>query len=518
MFFDDVFGQDHIVTVLKNQCSTGKTSHAYLFCGSRGTGKTTAAKILAKAVNCLDIRAGNPCGVCQNCLLVESGAATDINEIDAASNNSVDNIRDLRDEVVYVPAALKKRVYIIDEVHMLSTSAFNALLKTLEEPPENVVFILATTELNKIPATILSRCQRFEFRRIDSDIIRKRIQYYAEKEGIKLETEAAELIARLADGGMRDALSMLESCSAGNSETGKVDLAFVQDRLGVSGSDSALLLLENVAKKNVSGCISIIAMLHSSAKDLNSFLGDLLRLVRDILVLSRTGDKNTISSFLSDEETDRLSSLSKTFKTEELLYFSTVLEDTFFRLGRYSSNKRFELEMTAIKLCDTSLDSSPAALAARISVLESGSFTSIKREADKQSPQIQEKDSSFDIESSANENIQPDDSSKEAVIAEQPKGDNHPVKFPDVKKFLEKLKKEPQLYALAEVSSLRFTEKGLTIGCDPFVANMLSQKTSLIKLEDALKELCGEGFTITISGKKEVVNEEKSSLDDLKIY
>lgn len=506
--FDDVLGQDHIVTVLKNQCSTEKTSHAYLFCGSRGTGKTTAAKILAKAVNCLSLKDGNPCGVCDNCILVDSGVATDINEIDAASNNSVDNIRDLRDEVVYSPAALKKRVYIIDEVHMLSASAFNALLKTLEEPPENVVFILATTELNKIPSTILSRCQRFEFRRIDSDVIKSRIEFVAKEEGINLQKEAAELIARLADGGMRDALSMLESCAGGLTDE-TVDLAFVQDRLGVSGADSAITLLENIAEKNVGSCLKIISAIHLSAKDLNSFLGDLLKLVRDILVLSRTGDKNLISTFLSDEETDRLSDLSKSFKTEELLYFSAVLEDTYFRLGRYSSNKRFEIEMAVIKLCDPSLDNSSSALAARISALENAKVsTPIIFEKVKIEQQAAAEEEEEDVVEQATEEAEPKKSE-----TKQPKR----KRLPDIKEFLEKLKKEPQLYAFAEVSNLQFTENGLTIICEPFVANMLKQKTSLIKLEDALKELCGEGFTVTISDKKEAV-EEKSSLDDLKIY
>ena len=211
--FDEVYGQDHITSILKYQCATGKFSHAYLFCGSRGTGKTTCAKILAKAVNCLNPTPAGPCGECAACRSIDSGAATDVLEMDAASNNGVDDIRDIRDEVIYTPSELKYRVYIIDEVHMLSASAFNALLKTLEEPPEHVVFILATTELQKLPATIISRCQRFDFRRISTDDLCARLHKIAREEDIDLSEEAARLIARQAQGGMRDAVSLLELCA-----------------------------------------------------------------------------------------------------------------------------------------------------------------------------------------------------------------------------------------------------------------------------------------------------------------
>ncbi|MBQ2377933.1 MAG: DNA polymerase III subunit gamma/tau, partial [Clostridia bacterium] len=211
--FDDVCGQDHITSVLKYECQSGKFSHAYLFCGSRGTGKTTCAKILAKAVNCEDIQNGNPCGKCPSCLAIDNGSAIDVLEMDAASNNGVDNIRDIRDEVVYTPSMLKYRVYIVDEVHMLSNSAFNALLKTLEEPPAHVIFILATTEMHKLPSTIISRCQLFDFRRISVPVITARLLKIAEADGIEISPDAAALIARIAQGGMRDAVSLLELCS-----------------------------------------------------------------------------------------------------------------------------------------------------------------------------------------------------------------------------------------------------------------------------------------------------------------
>ncbi|MBQ5772277.1 MAG: DNA polymerase III subunit gamma/tau, partial [Clostridia bacterium] len=235
--FDDVCGQEHITSILRYEVEHRAFSHAYLFCGSRGTGKTTCAKILAKAVNCEHPVNGNPCGTCASCQAIDSGAATDVLEMDAASNNGVDNIREIRDEVIYSPSSLRCRVYIIDEVHMLSTPAFNALLKTLEEPPEHVVFILATTELQKLPATIISRCQRFDFRRISTDVLIGRLTHIAKAEGIALEADAARLLARLAQGGMRDAISLLELC-AGSRRS--VTVETVEESVGLTGREAVM--------------------------------------------------------------------------------------------------------------------------------------------------------------------------------------------------------------------------------------------------------------------------------------
>ena len=245
--FDDVCGQDHITSILKYEVANNKTTHAYLFCGSRGTGKTTCAKILSKAVNCENPVNGNPCNNCHSCRSVDAGIATDVYEMDAASNNGVEHIRDIRDEVLYTPSELKNRVYIIDEVHMLSQSAFNALLKTLEEPPENVIFILATTETQKIPATILSRCQRFDFRRIPTKTIADRLIYIAEKEGFKVDYDAAFLIGKLAQGGMREAISMLELCS-GEHET--ITTQVVIDTTGINIRSSVFNTINAIHDKN----------------------------------------------------------------------------------------------------------------------------------------------------------------------------------------------------------------------------------------------------------------------------
>ena len=247
--FDDVCGQEHITSILKYEASKGNFNHAYLFCGSRGTGKTTCAKILAKVINCENPKDGNPCGECAACRSIDDGSATDVLEMDAASNNSVESIRDLRDEVVYPPTNLKYRVYIVDEVHMLSDSAFNALLKTLEEPPSYVVFILATTELHELPATIISRCQRFEFRRMPVEVLTARLEKIAAAENIDIEKGALQILAKQAQGGMRDAISLLDLCSGG-SRGKRIDEDAVNDIVGISGRATLERLVNAIADKN----------------------------------------------------------------------------------------------------------------------------------------------------------------------------------------------------------------------------------------------------------------------------
>ena len=253
--FDDVSGQLAVTQTLKTQLLTGKMSHAYLFTGSRGTGKTSCAKILAKAVNCLNPQDGNPCNCCSACQSIDSGSCMDVLEIDAASNNGVDNVRDLRDDAVYTPSQVKMRVYIIDEVHMLSISAFNALLKIIEEPPEHLLFILATTELHKVPATILSRCQRFSFRRISQEDIAARLQYVAYQEDIDLDDSAARVLARMADGGMRDGLSLLDQCASAT--TGELNAERVYQCLGIAGEQKCGELMGYIANHDTKSALSL---------------------------------------------------------------------------------------------------------------------------------------------------------------------------------------------------------------------------------------------------------------------
>ena len=361
--FDEISGQEHITSILKKQCANNRVSHAYLFCGTRGTGKTSSAKILAKAINCENPVDGNPCNQCFACRSIDNGSATDVLEIDAASNNKVDNIRDLRDEVVYPPSVLKKRVYIVDEVHMLTDSAFNALLKTLEEPPEYVVFILATTEMNELPPTIISRCIRFDFSRINAESIKSRIEFVANQENIPLADGASDLLARLADGSMRDALSLLEACSNGYS--GELTTDVVRSVLGLASDDLIYSLLRAISNKDVPTAINIVDQIHKSSKDISVFIDDLSVVVRDIIVekqLSSYG-KNSGKQISNPEIVAELSS-------ELLFYISSVLEETQSRISRYSMNKRVVLDMAIIKMCDRTVSDSPKSLTARIADLE----------------------------------------------------------------------------------------------------------------------------------------------------
>ena len=281
--FDDVVGQQGVTQTLKNQLQTGRLSHAYLFTGTRGTGKTTCAKILAKAVNCENPQDGNPCNRCAACRSIDAGACMDVLEIDAASNNGVDSVRALRDDAVYTPAEVKKRVYIIDEVHMLSLSAFNALLKIIEEPPEHLLFILATTELHKVPATILSRCQRFAFRRIVPEDIVGRLNYIAYQESIELEPDAAAFLARLADGGLRDAVSLLDQCASAAQGAVTVDEACKV--LGLAGARQTAALMEAVGKHDAAAALSIFNTQYAEGKDLGAMLDELCAVARDLLIL-----------------------------------------------------------------------------------------------------------------------------------------------------------------------------------------------------------------------------------------
>ena len=364
--FDDVYGQEHITSVLKYEVEHAKLSHAYLFCGSRGVGKTTCAKILAKAVNCESPKNGEPCGVCPSCLAIESGSATDVLEMDAASNNGVDNIRDIRDEVAFAPSLLKYRVYVVDEVHMLSTSAFNALLKTLEEPPEHVIFILATTELQKLPATIISRCQRFEFKRISSERLSARIELIAREEGIKLTPDASHLIARLSQGGMRDAISLLELCSGGDQE---ITAELVNETVGSTGRERTACVASAVAHKDYDTIFDEIAELVRSSKSMTVFWEDMLSFWRDMLIFKTTPEAARYLD-LTDSETSALSDIASYFTRETLLWHCRLLDDALIKMNRSASTARMTAELTLLRMCDERLNSGNDSLLSRISKLE----------------------------------------------------------------------------------------------------------------------------------------------------
>ncbi len=364
--FDEVCGQEHITNILKYEVANSKFSHAYLFCGSRGTGKTSCAKILSRAVNCLDSKNGNPCGKCAACLSIENGSATDVLEMDAASNNGVDNIRDIRDEVVYTPSSLKYRVYIIDEVHMLSTSAFNALLKTLEEPPEHVIFILATTELHKLPATIISRCQRFDFRRITTKVLKDRLLHIASNEGIEIEDSAAQLIARQAQGGMRDAISLLELCAGSRV---KIDDALVHDSIGSTGRGALIRLCETVINKDFDGIFEIISNAVNSSRDISVFWQELLSLYRDLLIVKISSRPSEYLD-LTDSEASALRSLASKMSQETLSYHCSLIEDAYLTMQRSNTVKRIVAELTLVRMCEPRLSGSTQATLDRIAELE----------------------------------------------------------------------------------------------------------------------------------------------------
>ncbi len=381
--FDDVCGQEHITSVLRYEVEHAALSHAYLFCGSRGTGKTTCAKILAKAVNCENPAAGSPCGKCAACLAIENGSATDVMEMDAASNNGVDNIRDIRDQVVYSPSLLKYRVYIVDEVHMLSPSAFNALLKTLEEPPAHVIFILATTELQKLPATIISRCQRFDFRRISVPVLSDRLSYIAKEEKIDLSPDAAEAIARAAQGGMRDAISLLELCAGA---TMKVDLATVFDMMGSGGREELLELVGAIMRADYDKIFDTVAAVVASARDLTVFWQDLIALYRDLLVI-KTAANAAAYLDLTDSEAAALGKAAAGYSRARLLAHCRLLEDALFAMQRANAVKRMVAELTLVRMSDLTLDTAPENLVARLTRLEdalaAGAFRTFPAKAEK---------------------------------------------------------------------------------------------------------------------------------------
>ena len=364
--FDSVCGQEHVTDVLKYQVADGRVSHAYLFCGSRGTGKTSCAKILAKAVNCLNPKDGNPCNECAACVSINKGLATDVIEMDAASNNGVDNVRDIKEEVVYSPAELKYRVYIIDEVHMLSASAFNALLKTLEEPPGHVIFILATTELQKLPSTIVSRCQHYDFRRLSAKVLVDRLQFIAKEEGIVLEDSAALLIARMAAGGMRDAISLFELC-AGSGRA--VDEAVAAEILGAGNRNAVFAMVKAIIAKDYGAIYQEVAKNVMESKDLTVFWQDLIDTYRDMMVV-KTGKDAVTYLDLTEGEYGTLKELAAAISLETMIYHSKLMDEALYGIQRVGLNKRSTIELALTRMCEPRLSTSYEALLTRISRLE----------------------------------------------------------------------------------------------------------------------------------------------------
>lgn len=397
--FSEVVGQEHITETLKNELAAGKTVHAYLFTGTRGTGKTSCAKILAKAVNCLNPQEGDPCLKCESCLSVAKGENTDIVEIDAASNNSVDSIRELRDQVSFAPSSSKYRVYIIDEVHMLTVSAFNALLKTLEEPPAHVVFILATTEVHKLPATILSRCQRFDFRRIEADRICERIQYIADKEGLTVSDGAASLIAAAADGGMRDALSILDLCASGSKN---IDEETVESVCGMAGGDYLIKLADYIKSRDAEGALMLIDRLYGNSVDMQRLLAELTSHYRDLMIIKTVKGENK-PIVCSAAKLKALEEQAADYDIKDIMRTLSSLQAA--NAGMQSGNRRCEMEMTVIRLCTPSLSYDLASLERRIAALENGTARVVAPSVPPKAAPVSEKP----ISPPQNEDVNPED-------------------------------------------------------------------------------------------------------------
>ncbi|MDD4688213.1 MAG: DNA polymerase III subunit gamma/tau [Eubacteriales bacterium] len=448
MTFSDVTGQGHIVDTLKNEIISGKIAHAYLFCGTRGTGKTSLAKIFARAVNCLNLLPnGDPCNQCEVCRGIIDGTIMDVNEIDAASNNGVDNIRDIRNEVVYQPSVARYRVYIIDEVHMLSTAAFNALLKTLEEPPAHVIFILATTESHKVPATIRSRCQRFDFRRISQEDISERIKLIAQTDGISITPEAISKIAYLADGSMRDSLSILEQCIP----IGNVTLESVEEIVGIAGDGALLTIAEAINKGDISEVIGMVDTLLTEGKEVIRLMESILDVMRNLIVCKSSKDPKDVLD-LSAERLERYIDVSKRFTAEELMYCIRVMTDALTS-AKLASKPKILLETALLRSCNPDLSVDNDAVLARVARLEKSGVTVHS------SPVVTNTPSKSEIDKFEDDTFPVTEEAPPPMDMDAPPWENDIA--PQVESAKEVVKEEPKVEVMAQKPKSKATSKPL---------------------------------------------------------
>ncbi len=474
--FDDVCGQEHITSVLKTQLQKGRVSHAYIFCGSRGTGKTTCAKILAKAVNCENPIDGEPCNQCSSCKAINEERVMDVVEMDAASNNGVDHIRRLCDEVQFLPSEAKKRVYIVDEVHMLSTSAFNALLKTIEEPPEHVLFILATTEVNDIPATIMSRCQRFDFKRITPQIVADRLMYVAKQENIPLHADAATVIARLSDGAMRDALSLLEACQG---YQGEITVDQLHSILGLSSRQLILSLASAVLQQNTAQCLRYVSEIYEKSGDFKEVIGELIAVYRDLLVIQSV-EKYQDYVDCYENELSVLEELSKLAATDTILHQIKILEDFYASFDRIASGKKASSEILMIRLCRDEISSNLSSLLSRVAKIERAIETGV---ATPVASKIQE------VVSSPAQAPQNAPEMKEKAKPAPPAPQNENASFAGSGRLKSSLQNVAFLKPWME--HVTFDKKGnqLVILCADFTKGILSQASTLKLIEEKAREI-----------------------------
>lgn len=496
--FDDVVSQPHITTTLKNQIINNKTAHAYLFTGSRGTGKTTCARIFAKAINCENPSNGAPCLECDICCDADNFALGDIIEIDAASNNGVDDIRELRDGAVYTPERCKYKVYIIDEVHMLSVNAFNALLKIMEEPPPYVKFILATTEVHKVPATIASRCQRYDFRRIIVDDIAKRLLYIASQEKIELSDDAAFLIAKIADGGMRDALSLLDQCIA-FSENITADT--VSAAAGIAGRDQIFGIVDSIVDKKTADVISYIDELYSASKDMSRLCEEIIFQLRNIMLMKvNPGDTSLITCM--PDEINRLEIISQKIDLQSVLSYLSSLQECSERMLK-AVNKRIELEMCLIKLASgismQSTTTQSPELMARLAELErkvtSGDVLTSKQNAESQPSYVKKRSSEpqVDFTKLDRKNMRPVTNWAEVL-----------TKFSET---------NPAVSASLDESKAFTNEDGLfIIAKNPFFLTLFRNKEHALMLGDAIEAVLGKRYAIRAKCDAETTKEEQTAI------
>ncbi len=514
--FADVVGQSAVCDTLTKQVETGKTSHAYLFSGSRGTGKTTCAKILSKAINCENPFHGNPCNKCPSCLGITGGEILDVVEIDAASNNGVDYVRDLRDEAIYSPANVKKRVYIIDEVHMFSTSAFNALLKIMEEPPEHVVFILATTELHKVPATIASRCQRFIFKRIPLSAIAERLQFISRSEGAELSDDAASYIASLSDGAMRDALSLLDQCiSVGD---GTVTAETVENVVGLAGRKQTFDMALAVAERDLGKTLTFLNDIYTSGKNLTSVLTELAEVFRDVLII-KTAEGESLPRLSARYTDGELKTLSDKFDNMRLCRAIEALQNATGAIAA-SSNKRIDAELCCVRLCEGADNADVDSLFSRVSELEdkikNGKFTAgPAQEKQTQKPQPPKIERKPEVNASPSTDKKPASPSilRKTQQAAPLAGDAREV----WNRILGVAKKNLSPGVLPLFAGVTATLSGNTLSLysdNAFVMQMLTRSENMDILRGAASE-SAPGIMIT-SGKKAVAEAPQTSgLDEL---
>ncbi len=523
--FSDVYGQPHVTRTLQSQLESGRISHAYLFTGSRGTGKTTCAKILSKAVNCLNPIDGNPCNECEICRGIDNGSILDVIEIDAASNNGVDNIRDLREEANFTPVNAKYRVYIIDEVHMLSIGAFNALLKTLEEPPSHVIFILATTEIHKLPATILSRCQRFDFKRISPEDITARLIYVSEKENVTLTENAAALIARIADGGMRDALSLLDRCFAmGNN----IDENAVSSAAGIAGTVHLFSFSEYIAKGDFTSALKLVSKLHNESCDIDSLCTELTLHFRNLMVAKTVKECDGLI-VCSKDELEKIKIRASELKLSKILSCIEILEKAAANI-KNAVNKKIQLEAAVIKMCAPAatvgigeeLETRISALEEKINSLSSGrpvdnTPAPEKKEEITETPASPETVTSVEPETSAQTPFETTSEEKPAETSAEQKQIVDDGPFYNWSDVLEALKKyDIPLFGILATSTAVIKNGRVIINSEnPTLYDFICADTHSRELARAIYEVLGQKMKIAVSNS-EKSKAATSPLEDLK--